>query len=317
MSGHKVLICGQRSFAAQGLQAALEAAGEDVSLFSRGMPGRSGNVISGAVEEARANPFLDVHYDTVVNYIVLKGMPVAANIAYFQSLLELCQARGVKHLIHISSLSVYVDHLHTITENSPVKSDPASSGSYAALKIAAEQYLQAHTPAGIRLSLLRPAFILGPGLKDPIGSAGVRLPCQAILVMGNPACVRPVMARYKMNQAVARVVAAPPEQEREVLLLVDRKSPTCAEYLQSCCELLGAGRHIVASRWGWIPFLVRREIQKGLRRGLLPRIVRSIRAGAIVQAYNPQDTELRLGLSLSADWKAELSACTSTGTNWP
>ena len=302
-----VLLCGHRSFAAQGLAERLERSGHRLTLFSRGPVGREGNQVAGPVTEMHANPHLDAAYDTAINFIVLKNESVSRNLEYVQSLLRLCREKAITHLVHLSSMSVYRDSLDTITEDAPIKTDPSASGPYAALKIAADLHLLAHTPAHLKLTLIRPAYVLSPGMADPIGSVGLRLPWRQVLIMGIPARQRPIISRGLLIESIGRVVSQPPLGPREVLLLVDRDSPTCGEYIQGCCERLGLARRAQSvPKLIWVPLFVVREIVKGMRGKWIERSVRSICYYSSMQTYDPTATEERLGLSLRTDWKVEI-----------
>lgn len=68
----KVLICGHRSFVATGLSKYLSDNGVDNDCFSRGDEMRVNNIITGDVMDMKNNKYLD-SYDTVINFILLKG----------------------------------------------------------------------------------------------------------------------------------------------------------------------------------------------------------------------------------------------------
>jgi serine/threonine protein kinase/nucleoside-diphosphate-sugar epimerase len=307
-SPKRVLLCGHRAFAARGLRALLERRGHVVTEFSRGAVAQDGAVVTGPVAELHLNPHLAPAYDTIVNFIVLKHETIERNLAYLDSLLKTCRRCAVEHIVHISSMSLYRDETRCLTEDAPVKTDPAQSGAYASLKVAAELYLNGHTPARVKLSLLRPAYILGEGIPDPVGSVGQRLASGEILVLGRASRPRPVIARDKLHQAIARLVAHPPVEPREVLLLVDPRSPTCPEYLQACCDLLGAGTRALARPTPlWFPAFLQRELRSGWRAFSARRFLRSLAYRCRDQRYDPSRTEQRLGLSLTADWHRALA----------
>jgi nucleoside-diphosphate-sugar epimerase len=119
-----------------------------------------------------------------------------------------------------------------LTESAATKTTPSLRGSYAASKLAAEQYLSRYA-GEIKLSFVRPACIVGRGMYDPIGSIGVILPTCELLVLGPATRRRPVVARSVLREALARLVNQPPQDPLETLLAVDRDSPTCLEYLRT------------------------------------------------------------------------------------
>src|ERR1035437_1774714 len=103
----KVLVLGHRSFAARGLPEALKAAGHEVTCFSRGVVGEREGVVTGPVEEVDKNPHLQVRFDAVINYILLKDDGVEKNVAFVGAVARLCKERGVGQLVQISSISSY------------------------------------------------------------------------------------------------------------------------------------------------------------------------------------------------------------------
>jgi nucleoside-diphosphate-sugar epimerase len=305
---HRVLLCGHRAFAAQGLPDLLSGNGCRVTQFSRGDIHAQGNVVCGPVVQIHENPHLDHTFDTVINFIVLKHMSMDENLAFIRALLKLCQQKAVRHLIHISSMSVYPDSTMVFTERARIRDDWYKYQTYANLKTAADVHLTHHMPQGIKLSLLRPAYILGAGLYDPVGSIGMRIAGEKLLVLGRGDRQRPVISRSVLHEAICRRTHTPPETDQEVLLMVDRDSPSCLEYLQGCCDILGTAQQAVAyPGFVWLYYAVLREVRS--RRVRPRRFFRSILSRTKVQRYDPTLTEQRLNMSLESDWRADLLAC--------
>jgi predicted dehydrogenase/nucleoside-diphosphate-sugar epimerase len=240
----KVLLCGHRSFAARGLLAALRNAGHDVTCFSRGPLGRQGNVVTGPIDGIAENPCLTGPFDTVVNYILLKDEPPAANVAFVERLIRLCTDAGVRHLVHLSSISSYAASVTHVTEDAPTEEVPERKGPYGSLKVATDHAILKGLPQGMKLSLVRPGFVLGPGLVNPIVGTAARLPWNRLLLIGNARSTIPIVARDTVNEAIVRLVGDPPEAPREVVLLAAPNSPTRRDFLDACCSRLGAGRGV-------------------------------------------------------------------------
>ena len=137
-----VLICGHRAFAARGFRRLLEAQGYRVAEFSRGPVESVDSSFTGPVNELHGNPHLAASYGTVVNFIVLRGESVERNLEYCRSLCKTCCQRNVRHLIQISSMSVYRDSERVITESAATKTNPRRCGTYAASKLAVEQFCE-------------------------------------------------------------------------------------------------------------------------------------------------------------------------------
>jgi nucleoside-diphosphate-sugar epimerase len=303
----KVLLCGHRAFAAQGLTYLLERRGHDVDHFSRGLPRPADGSIGGPVLDLDVNPGLSARYDAVINFIVLRGESVAANIAYFEALLRMCRRHEAKHLIQISSMSVYRDWVRCVTEQAPTKPCPSPSGGYAASKLAAELYLRRHAD-GIKVSIVRPACIVGQGMPDPLGSVGMLLPTREVLVLGPGLRRRPVIARSVLHQLVARLVSDPPHHGLETLLAVDRNSPTFLEYLQACCDVFKVGARAVCRPTPlWFGAFLRRELRNGWSGASLERSVSNLAQRCLMQEYDPSWSEGRAGVGFTVDWRRELS----------
>lgn len=300
---HSVLLCGEKAFAARGLVEILQNADCRVSCFSRGDVDRVGEYLTGAVELLHTHPYLDQHYDTVINFIFLDGESIESNTAYLRSLLHMCREQNVNHLIHISSISVYSESTRLISENSPIKESSGDFGEYTNVKVAADHFLRQASPPGLRLSLVRPAFIIAEGVTDVIGAIGTWISGNRLLVLGNGKRTRPLITRQVLHQSLLRLVLSRPNSTVETILLVDPQSPTCLEYLQACCLALGVARHALALPFFlWAPFFLAHELQENQNQLNILQFFRDMLARSQKQVYDPSWSERRLGLSLHADW---------------
>ncbi len=307
--GKKVLVCGHRSFAAQGLVQLLRKAGHEVVCFSRGPVGEQDGVVTGPVDEMGANPHLASSYDALVNYIMLKDGSIQRNLEYAESLLRFCRDRCVRHLVHISSVSVYKASVRMLDERAAVEADPRNKGPYGAVKVAVEQYLVDHLPRGTKLSMVRPGFMLGSGLVNPIVGTAVRLPWNRLLALGNSASRMPLITRDLVNEAILRVIAQPQGDDREVLLLVDPGSPGRKEYLEACCKGLGCGTGVIGLP---VPlWLMAGLAAEGMTRLTGRWAIRPwTRAKALCarHRFDSSRTQERLGMDLAVDWRSALVA---------
>jgi len=306
-SNPNVLVCGHRSFAARGLVELLQAAGCTVTTFSRGSVSRDGIHVTGAVDHMHENPELPGPYDIVINYILLKDETIERNNAYLNSLLRFCESRQVKHLIHLSSMSVYASEQALINEQSIVETVPDRKGSYGSLKVASDLTLINNTPAELKLTMVRPGFILGPGLGDPMVGMGLRLGKNNVLLMGATKNVLPLTTRELVNDAIVRIVMQPNPGHRDVFLLADKKSPSRLEWLRGCCKVLGSGARVVSMPvplWYLMGFgggIVAKLAGMKLQPNKIARnVCRS-------QSYDASVSEKKLGMNFSIDWPKELS----------
>jgi len=305
----RIMLTGHRSFAAQGLREQLMAAGHEVVTFNRGPAGRDGNAVSGSVEELASNPHFDATYDTVINYILLKDDNVERNVAYVATLLDFCQRKSVKHLIHISSISSFKASERVIHEGAKLETVPEKKGSYGSLKSATDLYLIAKTPAAMKLTMARPAFILGPGVISPIVGTAARLPWNRMLVVGNGKSRMPLIGRDQVNAAIVKAVANPPEGAQENLMLVAPNSPTRVEYLQACCEELGCGNGVSSfPKFMWWGLAVFGQAVATLIGKADMQVYAKLTARLPAQRYDSSKTEQRLGMKLDFDWRRALRA---------
>lgn len=300
------LICGHRSFAAQGLADALVAAGHRVTTFSRGALAQHGDEVTGPVLELDTNPHLTGSFDTVINYILLKDQPVAPNIAFIDALLRFCQARQVRHLVHISSISSYAS-TSLITEDAALEQVPERKGSYGSLKSATDLHLLAKVPPELKLTMVRPGFILAPGVVSPIVGNAFRLPWNKLMVIGSKRRIMPLIARGQVNQAVVKVVTDPPAEQREVVLLVAPNSPTIGSLMEACCADLGCGLAPVSyPAWVWRVIAVGAQVAAWmLGQGKL-QPYQKIASRLEKLRFENSRTMQRLGVSLDLDWRAAL-----------
>ncbi len=303
----KVLLCGHRSFAAKGLIASLQSAGHHVTAFSRGPVAASDNVVTGPVDQLHENPHLDQPFGTVINYIVLKDEPVEPNVKFIESLLEFCRRRSIKHLIHISSISSYKASETNVTEDATDETEPTKKGPYGALKVAQDQSVIKGAPAGTRVTLVRPGFVLGSGLMNPIIGTAARLPWNKLLVIGHAWSEIPVTTRELVNEAVTKLVSSPPTVDREVVMLASPESPTRHEFLQACCKLLGTSTgvtHVPVPLW-WIIAVGAEVAARILGQGKL-KPYSKLAARLPKLRFDPTKSEQRLGMDLRCDWQRTL-----------
>jgi nucleoside-diphosphate-sugar epimerase/predicted dehydrogenase len=301
----RVLVLGHRSFAARGLAEMLRAEGHQVTFFSRGREGRSGDAVTGDVSKLAGNPHFDAGYDTVINYILLADAGTEENEAFLAALLALCAAKGVRHLVHLSSISVYKGSAKLVHEETETESDPTRKGSYGAVKVIQDNYLKRHCPSSLALTLCRPGFILGAGVMNPLVGTAFRTPFNFLLGFGNLKCHIPVTTRDLVNRALVRIVATPPAG-REVVVLADRASPTKREFVSYANRELGYGaRCLSLPVWLWLTAAFFGQILVRLA-GLKLGLYRIVRNACRRQSFCAEASEKRLGLSLSVDWRRAL-----------
>ncbi len=206
MNKTKILILGCRSFASQGLPELLAESGFDVNCFARGEEGKVGNLITGDSFSLCSNNYLNEDYDIVINFVIIKNCSVNENIKYAKELVKYCSERRVKHLIQISSISVYSNDAKLIDEQSLIEQNHEDKGSYAAVKIAVDKYLMSASSIDCHVSFVRPGFIVS---KDKLPSlAGVLKPIafNLGLLWGNKETILPSVERESLHRAISIIL---------------------------------------------------------------------------------------------------------------
>lgn len=231
MEMKKVLICGHRSFVATGLAETMEHNGIKYDCFSRGKEQRKGNVVTGDVMHMADNKYLE-HYDTVINFIILKDQSVEDNLEYIKALLDFCKKREVKHLIQISSISVYPNEALEIDETSPIESDWHNKGGYASVKVAVDQYIENNIAKGINVSFVRPGFIYTKNRE--ISKAGILVSKLGMnVLLGDKKTTLPLINREVLHEAIMRIIIADNPKKVYLILNKDKRTGTKYEFVRN------------------------------------------------------------------------------------
>jgi nucleoside-diphosphate-sugar epimerase len=306
MNSKKILLLGASSFAARGLVEALEAEGHSVTCFGRGPTGKMGTQVTGSVFELTKNPYLK-QFDHVINYIVLKDAQVEPNERYIDELVKFCSDRQIPHLIHVSSISVFKSSISKITEAAEVERNPKKKGSYGSLKVAADLRLMASRPPSLKITYLRPGFILGSGVVSPIIGMAFRFGDNKLLQLGSGENILPITTRELVNQAVCNLCGMEQAEVDKVVLVVDGNSPTRSVWLHECCTSAGAARQVIRlPLWFWyLAGLGGEFVAKVLRLKISPWTI--VQNACRVMRFYPQESERYLGMSFACDWRKELA----------
>lgn len=201
----KILICGASAFVAHGIVDILQSKGYEVDCFSRGEESRSGYIVKGSYSVISGNQLLSSNYDIVVNYAVLKDGTVESNIQYIKSLVQLCKDKGVKKLIHFSSMMVYGYHEGIITEDTPIETlEETWKRGYGEFKIACDQYLMSERGLlPYEVILVRPGYVLADNRPCPFIKP---LPFGLTLIKGDSNSKQPIVLRSDIHKAILKII---------------------------------------------------------------------------------------------------------------
>lgn len=224
MERKDLLICGPRSFVATGLSEKASQAGLTFDGFSRGSEQRDGFFVYGNVQKMRENPHLG-EYQSVVNFIILKGCSIEENLAYIQSLLDFCKDRKVNRLIQISSISVYPNEASTVNESSDIEKDWQNKGGYASIKVAVDHFIENNKPKGLEVVYVRPGFIYEK--NHEISKAGILVSkCGLNILLGDKKTTLPLINRGKIHDALIKIIKSKECNRVYLLLNPDKEEGT-------------------------------------------------------------------------------------------
>lgn len=202
---NKVLIVGSSSFVSQGLADELHKKEKKIDYFSRGTEGRDGNYIKGNYLFISNNKYLNDAYDVVINYAVIKDGSIESNLQFIKSLLHLCKEKGVKKLIHFSSVMVYGYHEGYITEKTPIETiEETWKRGYGEFKIAVDQYLMSVKESlPFELVVVRPGYVLADNRPCPF----IRpLLLGFAIIKGNSKSKQPIVKREEIHEALIKII---------------------------------------------------------------------------------------------------------------
>jgi len=227
----KILLCGERSFAATGLLEKLTKNNFDVDCFSRGAVMRIGNRITGDVFGMRQNSYFSDTYDIVINFILIKNQSIEDNLKFIKELDSFCELKNVKRLIHISSISVYPNDLLYVNEKTDIESDYETKGRYASVKIAIDKYLLTKK-SSYNVTFLRPGYIVCDDNNNlSFAGIGICLPLNFIVMLGNKKTSLPLIIRAKMHDFIVKLLTA--NSYNSVYLLLENKRGTKYQFLKA------------------------------------------------------------------------------------
>lgn len=192
----KILICGATSFVAKGFKELLIQQGFDVDTFGRK---------DGSYLEIDKNPLFADSYEAVVNFAVLKDQSIEDNVSYMKSLVEMCNQKQVKKLIHFSSIMVYSYHLGKLDENSPIDTvaNTMMEG-YGKIKIACDEFLNSIKQSlPFEVVMVRPGYVLADNRPAPFIK---RLPCGVSVILGNKKSRQPIVKREDIHLALLKII---------------------------------------------------------------------------------------------------------------
>ncbi len=303
----RVLLLGDTSFVARGFRQLLQSHGASVLAVQQNADTDDDpTVFVGEVTRLTKLELPPGRFDAVINFVMLRDGGVDENLAYIDEVLTFVKQHEIPHLLHLSSISTYADDQTLVTEYSRIEEDVSKRDPQTQVEIAADRRLLDALGTRGGLTLVRPGFLLGTGLCDPIAGSGARVPGNNLLVFGSSNAIVPLVTRQQVHDALWASLRKGPPLETQVLLLVDRDSPTRAEYLRHCTRGLGAARRII--RLGSASWLAASAVVRLAETATKTQAAawREIRRLTKVRTYDGTVTETLLGVPIKVNWQKEL-----------
>ena len=254
----RVLVTGASGMLGRAVAARLVGDGDDVRTLQRS-PSRvagardvAGSVTDRAVvRDAVAGRDAVVHLAAKVDITGPLAQFEAVNVEGTRHLVEEAAAAGVHRFVHVSSPSVA--HVGRSLAGAPAApADPAQArGHYARTKAAAELLaLAAHDPDGMRLVVVRPHVVWGPGDTQLVARVVDRARAGRLPVLGQGAAL--IDTTYVDNAVDALVAAlhADVTAYGEAYVVTNGEPRPVLELLVAICEAAGVPvprRHVPAA----------------------------------------------------------------------
>ncbi|MEN9573292.1 MAG: hypothetical protein RL514_1147 [Verrucomicrobiota bacterium] len=315
----KILVLGTSSFAAHGLAARLTRAGHEVWTFNRSRLATAGpRDLHGSYERAVELSAAVGRCDALINYAIAKFGGIEENLALADQVIAVARAREVSRVIHVSSISVLPAVSGPVDETTPAVAH-RWKGEYSKVKVAVERRFEEVVRDRLLL-VVRPGFIIGPGLADSLPGIARLLPTGHLMGLGNRHSIIPLVAREHVHEAVCRLVQLAEARAGERFMLVSPDAPTRAEYLAVHCRELGRGqRPLHFPAWLWRVGLAGGSVALTLLKRRPARLVKLFEHNLNVRTYDCTQTKRRLGLDFRFDWPAALREVAESGASarWP
>jgi hypothetical protein len=198
----KILILGNKSYVASGLENKLKNLGFKVDCFTRGINRKVDSQIYGDVLKINDNLLFDDYYDIIINFIYLKSESIEKNIDYLNELVIFCESKKIKKFIHISSIIVFDNLDFIINENSKILQEDIYN-QYSNIKVQSEKFLNNYEFKSVILNIVRLGYVIGEGIEIPYI---IKLTSKINLIKGDQNSILPLVQKVEIHEALMNLV---------------------------------------------------------------------------------------------------------------
>lgn len=247
----KVVVTGASGFIGQNLVRYLRAKGLAVRPTFRASPEEEASeaIVTGDLEQFQGWPEALKGSDAVIHLAARAHRPRRVQLAerdLYQRLNVLASTRvaqaaaasGVKHFIFASSIGV---NGRTTDGRAPFKETdrPQPEGVYAETKAEAEVLLgEIARNTGMRLTIIRPVLVYGPGAKANVGALKLAIRKRLPLPLGSVKNRRAFVAVDNFSSLVFHRLHAPFE-DKELFIVADDEQVSTADFIRGLAAAMG------------------------------------------------------------------------------
>jgi nucleoside-diphosphate-sugar epimerase len=221
------------------------------------------------------------------------------NVVSMRTLLDACTASGTGRLVLVSSLAVYgtksLRKWAVLDEHCSLDPEPHRRDLYTYSKVAQEQVCwEAATRHGVRLVVVRPGVIYGPGRDCLTARVGLKFGRVVVRLGAN----HPLPYTHVANCADAVLLAGTvPDIEAQAFNIVDDETPTAKQLLRRYRRNVGPLRVLGVPSWAIRPLSAACEGYHRWSRGQLPAVLTAYKSDAMWKPlrYSNAKAKSRLG----------------------
>jgi dihydroflavonol-4-reductase len=219
-----------------------------------------------------------------------------------QNLFQAALDKGVKKIIYLSSVEVINGNKGTVlNESLPY----AAENDYGVSKIEAEKIALEYRQKGLKIAILRPCMVYGPGEPHFFNWVLRLLRWRLMFIVGKGEGLFPLV--YVDDVVQAMILAEKRESAfNEIYIITGDEIPSVAEFFRLVAEMLGVKEPWYIPKWvAYVPALLCEYITK-IRIAHLPFTRAKLNSFDRKRTYDISKAKQELGYTPMVDWREGL-----------